>query len=493
MRRLIKNMICIIVITIVMVVFAGLVSVQAAFKPQVREKSVVIYTDATPYTFHFTNLLADSKVKYTSSDKSVLMIKDSQAVPVKAGKATVTINIEQKGKTYILKVKFKVKNAQVKKTYDYKELAKKQNAGLKKNAEKRNYKMNSSDKVIKTTEELDELLADYTKKYISFDIHIKDFDILRSEQEYRDMFPYLNEFKFTNPVIYQDVKIIYVECDKYSVGWLSSGESALKMAVLTGDTGLLTEKGIKYYNRIIDLAGEVKRSTVYDTVKAIYDYIAVNIDYEYDETVEDRHSLLRALDNGKVVCAGYAKLFYFLCMANDINCLLVDGTVIKEAEYNGNLNHAWNLVEIDHKWYSLDPTWDDCYDPEKGYYRTPYKYFLIDDEKMKEDHIWDESKYPKAESKDLAIWYSYLEEYPMMTGKKETLSFLKQMIGDFNASEDKELSLVFNETSYSDDVYCAVLKYIKSLKSKYGIRYKNFKIKKRSNKLGRLYEVTLYK
>ena len=67
------------------------------------------------------------------------------------------------------------------------------------------------------------------------------------------------------------------------------------------------------------------------------------------------------------------------------------------------------------------------------------------------------------------------------------------MIGDFNASEDKELSLVFNETSYSDDVYRAVLKYIKSLKSKYGIRYKNFKIKKRSNKLGRLYEVTLYK
>ena len=86
MKNSMKNLIRILFAAFIIIAVSSAVNVKAAIKPKVRETSVTLYTDADPYTFYFTNLLADSKVSYSTSDKSVIKIKDSKAVPVKAGK-----------------------------------------------------------------------------------------------------------------------------------------------------------------------------------------------------------------------------------------------------------------------------------------------------------------------------------------------------------------------------------------------------------------------
>ena len=497
MKNSMKNLIRILFAAFIIIAVSSAVNVKAAIKPKVRETSVTLYTDADPYTFYFTNLLADSKVSYSTSDKSVIKIKDSKAVPVKAGKATVTISIDQHGKTYTLKVKFKVKEAPKAKTYteaDYKKLAKKQNDNLKKTADKCNYKYYPrKEDTVKTTKEMDELLTDYTKKYIAFNVFIPDFSILRSEEEYLDMFPYLTSFKFTQPRIYQDTMSIDVECEVSYELELYSSEKKLINAIVKEDTSELDETGKKRYKKIVKLAASLKGESDFDTLKNILDYVSLNVDYEYDETVKERHNMTYALEHGMAVCAGYAKFFHFLCIANGINSKLVYGYVIKDGEVYKDAAHLWNLIEVNHKWYHVDVTWDDCYNYEKGYIKLPYRYFMIDDELMKQDHIWEEDEYPKADSKDLAIWYSYQEKYPLVTGKKETLRFIKEMAIAFKDSEETELLLEFNETSYSNETYYAVNKYLKKLKKEYGILYKNFKYESQKSRVGRIYRVTLYK
>jgi len=481
----------------IIVAVSGGMNVKAALKPKVRESSVTLYTDSEPYVFHFTNLLAGSEVSYSTSDKSVVKIKDSLAYPVKAGKATVTVSIDQHGKTYKLKVKFKVKDAPKAKTYtesDYKKLAKKQNDNLKKTAKKydNKYYPNKND-TVKTTKELDALLADYTKIYISFHVFIPDFSILRSEEEYLEMFPYLTDFKFKYPCIYQDTMMISVDCEISSEARLNWSEKTLITAIKTNDTSALDESGKKLYKKIVKLAASLKGESDFETLKNILDYVSLNVDYEYDTTVEERYNMSYALEHGMGVCSAYAKLYHFLCIANGINSKLIHGQSVKAIEENRDTGHLWNLIELNHKWYHVDATWDDCYEYDKGYTKKPYRYFLIDDELMKQDHTWVEDNYPKADSKDLAIWYSYLEEYPCVTGKKETLRFIKEMAAAFRDSDDTELLLEFNETSYSNETYYAVSKYLKKLKKEYGVSYKSFKYESQKSKLGRIYKITLYK
>ena len=496
MKNSMKNLIRILFAAFIIIAVSSAVNVKAAIKPKVRETSVTLYTDADPYTIYFTNLLADSKVSYSTSDKSVIKIKDSKAVPVKAGKATVTISIDQHGKTYTLKVKFKVKEAPKAKTYteaDYKKLAKKQNDNMKKTAKKLNYKCCRNDELIKTTEQLDEILNKYTKIYISFGLYITNFNILRSVEEYRNMFPYLTTFEMNQPVIYQDAMYIYIECEIASEERLKKDENALLKAIKIKDTSYLSEDGKKYYDEIITLADSLKGESDFETLKNILDHISLNVDYEHDETVEERYNLTYALDHGMAVCSGYAKLFYFLCTVNEINCKLIRGKSVQSVEDKTDTTHLWNLVELNHKWYHIDATWDDCYEYDKGYTKAPYRYFLIDDEQMKKDHIWEEADYPKAYSKDLAIYYSYLEKYPMVTGKKETLRFIKEMAIALSDSDDTEFLLEFNETSYSNETYYAVYRYLGKLKKEFGISYKDFTYESQKNKLGRIYRVTLYK
>ena len=75
-----------------------------------------------------------------------------------------------------------------------------------------------------------------------------------------------------------------------------------------------------------------------------------------------------------------------------ISSILISG---KATNSLGTGGHAWNLVNVDGKLYHIDTTWDDPVSSD-GRDLLRYKYFLIDDQTMSLNHIWERKNYPEA-------------------------------------------------------------------------------------------------
>lgn len=101
--------------------------------------------------------------------------------------------------------------------------------------------------------------------------------------------------------------------------------------------------------------------------------------------------------------------------------------------------HAWNLVNIENKWYHLDTTFDDPVPDKAG--RVTYSYFNMSDEQLSKDHDWDRSKYPAATT-------SYFNELTnkIKAGSSKTAAY-EQMLKETNL---KYLSAQYGADNYSE-------------------------------------------
>lgn len=138
----------------------------------------------------------------------------------------------------------------------------------------------------------------------------------------------------------------------------------------------------------------------YEKELALHDYVTSHCVYSEDADQESDSDIYRAygaLVNGNAVCNGYAEAMQILLLCADINSKFVTG----KAE---NIDHAWNLVELDGKWYHLDATWDDP-KPDQGE-RLLHPYFNVTDEIMAVSHTWEKERYPKAED----MTYNYYKQ-----------------------------------------------------------------------------------
>lgn len=119
----------------------------------------------------------------------------------------------------------------------------------------------------------------------------------------------------------------------------------------------------------------------YEQVKAIYDYICSHTKYDNanlnDESYKLKYTAYAALLNGTSVCQGYAVLFYRMALEAGIDARVITGMG------NGG-GHAWNIAELQSKYYNLDSTWD-ASRKQVGY---GYGYFLKCDGDFG-DHIRD--------------------------------------------------------------------------------------------------------
>lgn len=93
----------------------------------------------------------------------------------------------------------------------------------------------------------------------------------------------------------------------------------------------------------------------YAKATALHDYLALNIAYDYDNyqanTIPaDSYNAYGALVNGVAVCEGYALAYKYLLSEVGIEAYMVKSV---------QMNHAWNMVKIDGKYYHVDVTWDD--------------------------------------------------------------------------------------------------------------------------------------
>lgn len=130
----------------------------------------------------------------------------------------------------------------------------------------------------------------------------------------------------------------------------------------------------------------------YEKELAIHDYLVTHCKYSEDPVMPSGSDVYRAygaLVNQDAVCNGYAEALQLLFMCAGIKSEFVIGTA-------GGVDHAWNLVQLNGKWYHLDATWDDPL-PDQGE-NTLHPFFNVTDDIMAQNHTWNTEDYPAAES-----------------------------------------------------------------------------------------------
>ena len=145
------------------------------------------------------------------------------------------------------------------------------------------------------------------------------------------------------------------------------------------------------YDGAIEVANRYIKNdfTEFEKVHAFHDYLTSQI--KYDEALYARYLAGEDIDGDDAfllsgvflkkvaVCEGFVKALLFLCAVEGIASQQIRGVY----EYDGqSMLHVWAKVQIDNKWYNIDPTMDSItFYPDSG---DPIKvvhhgYFLLSD------------------------------------------------------------------------------------------------------------------
>ncbi len=162
-----------------------------------------------------------------------------------------------------------------------------------------------------------------------------------------------------------------------------------------GETKAESERVMEYCKEVVkerlgaDMSLEKK-------IKTLHDFMASSFKYATTELENGDPGIyypIYMIENGKGVCQAYTALFNRLMEAAGIgeNELAVRHDSFAD-NGSGKIGHAWNMVEIDGKWYHIDTTWDDSGRSVR------YNYYLKSDESFAKDHFWRENHYPKADA-----------------------------------------------------------------------------------------------
>lgn len=150
----------------------------------------------------------------------------------------------------------------------------------------------------------------------------------------------------------------------YNISWFIGQDRTLSVLMhyyVPGDTS------DDYYNEMRTLAEELKGDDDYESVKAVHDYIIKRVEYDQN-SIGTNYTDIEGFRENRMVCQGYSMASYVLLSYMGIPVRIVTGT----AGSNGRSEpHAWNIVQVDGKWYNYDATWDDA-----GGDKVIYDYFL---------------------------------------------------------------------------------------------------------------------
>jgi transglutaminase-like putative cysteine protease len=109
------------------------------------------------------------------------------------------------------------------------------------------------------------------------------------------------------------------------------------------------------------------KTSVQEKVKAIYNYVVDNIEYDYDKLKRqqnrepsDRYGAIQTNALKKGVCEDYSDLFVTLCRASGIPAIVVEGfSYERDGQFpQEKTAHSWVEAYIpEYGWLQVDPTW----------------------------------------------------------------------------------------------------------------------------------------
>ena len=133
----------------------------------------------------------------------------------------------------------------------------------------------------------------------------------------------------------------------------------------SGGSSVVTSVKLTYSNAYDDSAFQKAEKEALTVIKtgmtdlekaiALHDYLAINCEYDYENYLankipDESYTAYGVLVNRTAVCQGYALAYKYLLNKAGINCYMVSSET---------MNHAWNLIVLNGKYYQVDVTWDD--------------------------------------------------------------------------------------------------------------------------------------
>ena len=110
----------------------------------------------------------------------------------------------------------------------------------------------------------------------------------------------------------------------------------------------------------------------------IHDYLVNYCKYQLHDFDDDTFRSGGILFRKTGVCQAYTYAYQYIMNQLGMECYVVESS---------NMNHAWNIINIDQHYYHVDVTWDDpIYD---NFGRVKHLYFLLSDEAIKNSNHYD--------------------------------------------------------------------------------------------------------
>jgi hypothetical protein len=118
----------------------------------------------------------------------------------------------------------------------------------------------------------------------------------------------------------------------------------------------------------------------YEKALFVHDYCLDNFKYDH-AAGEYSNSILGCILNGSAVCEGIAKFAKLAFDHLGVESLFVPGKATDPADAQSVENHAWNMVNIEGRYYHLDITFDMTLSEKT----KRYDYFCLSDEDIRKD------------------------------------------------------------------------------------------------------------
>lgn len=137
------------------------------------------------------------------------------------------------------------------------------------------------------------------------------------------------------------------------------------------------------YNKISPLLNVIQSMELIEKEKHIHDFICENVIYD-DNFAMSSFECVGPILFGKGVCEGISKAVKFIMDCTGEQCIVVYGEAAQEWNSLTNDNsHAWNMINIENKFYHLDVTFDLTI---KAFNVLRYDYFNLSDSEIAVDH-----------------------------------------------------------------------------------------------------------
>jgi transglutaminase/protease-like cytokinesis protein 3 len=164
---------------------------------------------------------------------------------------------------------------------------------------------------------------------------------------------------------------------------ITFGKIALKYCVAQSDIPTIQAEINSSVNSIMNKASGMSNL---NKIKVFYDWIVLNNNFDLNNSAANcgiEHGLRPG--SGNIQCNGYAKTMQYLCDTAGIPCVTIEGESTRGA------THGWNKLQLNGKWYNIDPTRGD---PAVSYGSNyiSYNYYLVPDAWIAESHLMENQR-----------------------------------------------------------------------------------------------------